>query len=123
VTTFGRPGYVRRALEAGAGGFIVKDASLSELSAAIQTVHEGGQVIDPALAAATLKNGESPLTPRETEVLALLYAGKPIGDISAELGLSRGTVRNYVSSAIDKTGTTSRGDAARVAAENGWLEP
>ncbi len=121
VTTFGRPGYVRRALEAGAGGFIVKDAPLPDLVGAIRRVAAGERVIDPALAIETLTRGESPLTPRETEVLQELRGGRTIADAATALGLSRGTVRNYVSSAMDKTGAQTAAEASAVAERSGWL--
>ncbi len=121
VTTFGRPGYVKRALEAGAGGFIVKDSPLPELVGAIRKVASGEQVIDPALAIETLTRGESPLTPRETEVLRALSGGRTAADAARSLNLSQGTVRNYISSAMDKTGARTAAEAAAVAEKNGWL--
>ncbi len=123
VTTFGRPGYVRRALESGASGFIVKDAPLPELVEAIRKVARGDQVIDPTLAVETLTRGESPLTPRETEALQALRGGRTTSFAAESLGLSRGTVRNYVSSAMDKTGAKTAAEAVIVAEKNGWLDP
>ncbi|MFZ1381402.1 MAG: response regulator transcription factor [Scrofimicrobium sp.] len=123
VTTFGRPGYVRRALESGASGFIVKDAPLPELVEAIRKVARGEQVIDPTLAVETLTRGESPLTPRETEALQALRGGRATSFAAESLGLSRGTVRNYVSSAMDKTGAKTAAEAVIVAEKNGWLDP
>nr|WP_246851712.1 response regulator transcription factor [Patulibacter sp. SYSU D01012] len=121
LTTFGRPGYLRRAMEAGAGGFLVKDGPAEELAAAIRRVHAGGRVVDPDLAAAALSAGESPLTPRERDVLAAAEDGRPIGEIAAALHLSEGTVRNYLSQAIGKAGAANRVEAARRARELGWL--
>lgn len=123
VTTFGRPGYVQRALEAGAGGFIVKDSPLPELVHAIEKVYVGEQVIDPKLAVETLTHGRSPLTLREAEVLQVLIGGCTIEDASAQMGISAGTIRNYVSAAMDKTGARTRAEAARIAQEKGWLDP
>lgn len=123
VTTFGRPGYVRRALEAGAGGFIVKDSPLEVLAASIEGVNAGRQVIDPELAVETLTRGDSPLTLRETEVLQAFLAGGTVADVASSLGLTAGTIRNYVSAAMDKTGARTRAEAARFAVESGWLDP
>ena len=123
VTTFGRPGYVRRALEAGASGFVVKDAPLPELLAAIRRVAAGAQVIDPALAIETLTHGESPLTPRETDTLQALRGGRTTAEAARALGLSGGTVRNYISSAMDKTGATTASAAVGIAERRGWLSP
>lgn len=123
VTTFGRPGYVRRAFEAGAGGFVVKDAPLPDLLDAIRKVARGERVVDQRLAVETLTRGESPLTPRETDVLQAYQGGRSSADIAQLLGLNRGTVRNYISAAMDKTGAASAAEAARVAKANGWLEP
>jgi two-component system response regulator DesR len=121
VTTFGRPGYLRRAMEAGASGFVVKDIPADELADAIRRVHVGLRVVDPALAAETLATGESPLTARERDVLAAARGGGTVSDIAKLLFLSDGTVRNYLSSAIGKTGARTRAEAARVAEQNGWL--
>lgn len=121
VTTFGRPGYVQRALEAGADGFVVKDAPLAELSGAVRTVYSGGRVLGSNLAVEALFGGDSPLTPRETEVLSKLYEGAGAGDVAAELGLSRGTIRNYVSSAMDKLAARNGPEAAKIAWDKGWL--
>jgi two-component system response regulator DesR len=121
VTTFGRPGYLRRAMEAGAGGFLVKDGPVDELAGAIRRVLAGEQVIDSDLAAAALRAGTNPLTTRERDVLAGATDGSTIGDIAARLHLSESTVRNYLSSAIGKTGARNRIEAARAASENGWL--
>ncbi|UFU06450.1 response regulator transcription factor [Ruania halotolerans] len=121
VTTFGRPGYLRRALEAGAAGFVVKDTPAAELADAIRAVHTGRRVVDPALATESLAGGPSPLGQREREVLRECLDGEPIATIAARIHLSPGTVRNYVSSAIGKVGAANRVEAARVADRNGWL--
>jgi two-component system response regulator DesR len=121
LTTFGRPGYLRRAMESGASGFLVKDGPVEELAAAIRRVLAGERVIDPALAAAALSVGPSPLTDRERDVLAAAADGSTIADIAARLHLSESTVRNYLSAAIGKTGTRNRIEAARTARHNGWL--
>lgn len=121
VTTFGRAGYVRRALEAGARGFVVKDTPASELAEAVRRVHSGLRVIDPTLAAESLYEGVNPLSPREREVLREALTGAPVASIAAQVYLSPGTVRNHLSSAIGKTGTTTRMEAAKVAQDNGWL--
>lgn len=121
LTTFGRPGYLRRAMEAGASGFLVKDGPVEELAEALRRVVAGERVIDPALAAAALSAGPNPLTGREREVLRAGEDGSTIGAIAARLSLSEGTVRNYVSSAIQKTGTRNRTEATRLAEANGWL--
>lgn len=121
VTTFGRPGYLRRAMEAGAVGFVVKDAPAEQLADAIRRVHAGLRVVDPALAAETLATGENPLTARERDVLAATQGGGTVADIARALFLSDGTVRNYLSSAIGKTGARTRAEAARVADQRGWL--
>jgi two-component system response regulator DesR len=121
VTTFGRPGYLRRAMESGASGFVVKDIPADQLADAIRRVQAGLRVVDPALAAETLAAGESPLTPRERDVLVAARGGGTVADVAKILFLSDGTVRNYLSSAIGKTGARTRAEAARVAEQNGWL--
>jgi two-component system, NarL family, response regulator DesR len=121
VTTFGRPAYLRRAMQAGARGFLVKDQPAERLANAIRRAATGERVVDPELAAAALVDGESPLTPREREVLETSADGPPISEISARLYLSEGTVRNYLSAAIGKTGARNRAEALRVARERGWL--
>lgn len=121
VTTFGRPGYLTRAMRAGASGFVVKDTPAAKLADAVRRVAQGLRVVDPALAADSLAQGESPLTARETDVLAVARTGGSIADIAQMLHLSEGTVRNHLSSAIGKTGARNRADAVRVADENGWL--
>jgi len=121
VTTFGRPGYLRRAMEAGADAFLVKDAPASELAEAVRRVLRGERVIDPTLAAAALAEGANPLTSREREVLAAAADGSANNDVAKRLFLSEGTVRNYLSAAIQKTGARNRAEAVRIAREKGWL--
>ena len=121
VTTFGRPGYVRRALDAGAAGFLVKDTPARQLADAVRRVHAGLRVVDPGLATESLMAGPSPLTTRETEILLLAIDGSPVAVIAARAHLSVGTVRNHLSAAIGKTGATTRAEAARVAQSNGWI--
>jgi len=121
VTTFGRPGYLRRATEAGALGYLVKDGPVDQLAVAIRRVMAGEQVIDPGLAIAALRSGPNPLTQRECDVLAAGSDGATIADLATRLHLSESTVRNYLSSAIGKTGTRNRMEAIRVARDNGWL--
>ena len=121
LTTFGRAGYLRRAMEAGAVGFVVKDAPAEVLAAAIRRVMAGERVVDPQLAAATLATGDSPLTPRERDVLSVARSGASVAEIATTLYLSEGTVRNYLSAAIAKTSARNRLDALRVADERGWL--
>lgn len=121
VTTFGRPGYLRRALEAGASGFVVKDTPSDELAEAVRTVAKGGRVVDPSLATEVVVGGPNPLTDREREVLTVALDGRSAADIAARVHLSPGTVRNHLSSAIGKTGTSNRVEAARRAQDLGWL--
>jgi two-component system response regulator DesR len=121
LTTFGRPGYLRRALESGALGFIVKDAPPEQLADAVRRVAAGERVVDPALAAETLAGGPSPLTARERDVLVAARDGGTVADIAGRLFLSEGTVRNYLSAAIAKTGGRTRMAAVRTADERGWL--
>jgi two-component system response regulator DesR len=121
LTTFGRPGYMRRALAEGASGFLLKDAPASELAQAVRAVAAGRRAIDPTLAAAAITEGESPLTPREHEVLAAAAAHDTAAAIAATLHLSEGTVRNYLSSAIRKLGARNRREAIDLAVEKGWL--
>ena len=121
LTTFGRPGYLRRAMESGVSGFIVKDSPADKLAQTIRQVKAGKKVIDPDLAAAALSEGASPLSPRERDVLAASQDGATIAEIAAALYLSEGTVRNYLSSCIQKTGARNRAEALRVAEERGWL--
>ncbi|MFD6763313.1 response regulator transcription factor [Streptomyces roseolus] len=121
LTTFGRPGYLRRAMEAGAAGFLVKDGPVEELAEAIRAVLRGETVVDPALAAAALGAGPNPLTAREREALAAAVDGATVADIARRLRLSESTVRNHLSAAIGKTGTRNRMEAARAARQQGWL--
>jgi two-component system, NarL family, response regulator DesR len=121
VTTFGRPGYLRAAMAAGASGFLLKDAPAAELAGAIRRVAAGESVVDSALAAAALTQGESPLSQRETDVLAAAAGHEAIAVIAAELHLSPGTVRNHLSAAIQKLGARNRADAAQIARDKGWL--
>ena len=121
VTTFGRPGYLRRALEAGASGFVVKDTPARELAEAVRRVHAGLRVVDPSLATESLLGGPNPLTERERAVLREALDGATVAVLSSRLHLSQGTVRNYLSSAIGNTGTATRAEAARSAEERGWL--
>ena len=121
VTTFGRPGYVQRALDAGAVGFVVKDAPAEQLLEAIRRTSQGLRTVDPALAVDALTKGQSPLSAREVEVLRAFESGGTVEDVASELMLSAGTVRNYVSSAMEKTHARTRAEALKVATENGWL--
>jgi two-component system response regulator DesR len=121
LTTFGRPGFLRRAMESGASGFMLKDAPAHELALAIRRTMAGERVIDPGLAAAALSAGVSPLSEREREVLVAGQGGASIAEIAQALFLSEGTVRNYLSSAIQKLEVSNRTEAARVAEQKGWL--
>ncbi|QKG24020.1 response regulator transcription factor [Actinomadura verrucosospora] len=121
LTTFGRPGYLRRAMEAGASAFLVKDGPAQELAAAIRRVVAGERVIDPALAAAALSAGPNPLSPRERDALEAGADGSTIADIAGRLHLSEGTVRNYLSAAINKVGARNRIEAVHTARAQGWL--
>ena len=121
VTTFGRPGYLSRAMEAGASGFLVKDTPPEELAEAIRRIHAGGRVIDPTLAQELVILGPDPLSAREKDVLRLAGRGADARTIAATLFLGEGTVRNYLSSAIAKTQARNRTEAARTAETNGWL--
>ncbi|HEY3016658.1 MAG TPA: response regulator transcription factor [Nocardioides sp.] len=121
VTTFGRPGFVRRALQAGADGFVVKDTPARQLADAVRRVHQGLRVVDPQLAADSLAAGDSPLTEREAEVLRAARDGQPVAAIAASVFLSPGTVRNHLSAAIGKTGAANRTEAIRIAEQSGWL--
>ena len=121
LTTFGRPGYLRRALDNGASGFLLKDAPAEQLGDAIREIHAGRRVIDPNLAAAAIADGVSPLTEREHDVLAAATTHRTAAEIAASLYLSEGTVRNYLSAAIQKLGAHNRADAIRIAEEKGWL--
>ncbi len=121
VTTFGRPGYLRRALDAGAAGFVVKDTPASELAEAVRRVHTGMRVVDPALATESLLEGMNPLAKREQEVLSEVLTGAPVAEIANTLGLSAGTVRNYLSTAATKMDAQSSTQAAVIARDRGWL--
>ncbi len=121
LTTFGRAGYLKRAMESGALGFLLKDAPASELASAIRRVMDGERVVDPALAVSALSERGNPLTDRERDVLFASADGATIGDVAAKLYLSEGTVRNYLSTAIKKLGTRNRVEAARLAERKGWL--
>lgn len=123
VTTFGRPGYLKQAMAAGADGFVVKDTPARQLADAVRRVHRGLRVVDPNLAAESLTQGDSPLTEREAEVLQAAREGGTVADIAGVLFLSEGTVRNHLSAAIGKTGARTRAEAVRVATDNGWLLP
>jgi two-component system response regulator DesR len=121
LTTFGRPGYLRRAMSSGASGFMLKDAPAAELAVAIRRTFKGERVLDPQLAAQALSEGDSPLSARETEVLATTVDGSSVADVARRLFLSEGTVRNHLSAAIQKLGAHNRVEAARIAREKGWL--
>lgn len=121
LTTFSRPGYLRRALENGASGFLLKDAPASDLAAAIREVAAGGRALDPELAAEAITHGTSPLTSRERDVLAASINHTTAAAIAQHLHLSEGTVRNYLSSAIRKLRTRNRAEAVRIAEDKGWL--
>jgi two-component system, NarL family, response regulator DesR len=121
LTTFGRAGYLRRAMQSGAVGFLLKDAPASELASAIRRVVAGERVVDPGLAVAALSEGDNPLTDRERDVLAASADGATIDDVATKLYLSEGTVRNYLSTAIKKLGARNRVEAAHLAEEKGWL--
>lgn len=121
VTTFGRPGYLRRAMDAGAGGFLIKDSPVEQLADAVRRVVAGETVVDPSLAAAALRAGPNPLSGRERDVLAASADGATIADVATRLHLSESTVRNYLSAAIGKTGTRNRIEALHTARDNGWL--
>ncbi|MEU9102102.1 response regulator transcription factor [Streptomyces sp. NPDC048361] len=121
LTTFGRPGYLRSAMEAGADAFLVKDAPAAQLATAVRTVLAGERVIDPTLAAAALAEGANPLTDRERDVLRAARDGATNAELAAALCLSQGTVRNYLSMAIQKLAARNRAEAVRIAREKGWL--
>ena len=121
LTTFARPGYLRRALEAGAKGYLLKDRPAAELAAAVRRVRRGERVIDPELAAGAWASDPDPLTERERQILWRAGEGRSGAEIAAELALSEGTVRNYLSEAISKLGAANRIEAARIARQKGWL--
>ena len=121
LTTFGRPGYLRRAIESGVSGFLLKDAPVEQLAAAIREVDAGGRVIDSGLAAAAIADGVSPLTDRERDVLAAAAGHTTAAEIAGTLYLSEGTVRNYLSAAMQKLGARNRAEAVAIARDKGWL--
>jgi two-component system response regulator DesR len=121
LTTFGRPGYLQRAMEGGAAGFVLKDAPATELASAIRRALAGERIVDPGLAAAALSQGQSPLTPREHEVLAASRNYTTVAELADALYLSHGTVRNHLSSVMQKLDARNRGEAVRTAEERGWL--
>jgi two-component system response regulator DesR len=121
LTTFGRAGYLRRAVDSGAVGFLLKDAPAAELAKAVRAVMGGRRVIDPALALTALSEGDNPLTAREREVLSAASGGVTVADIAARLSISEGTVRNHLSVAIQKVGGRNRFEAAKLAEQKGWL--
>jgi len=121
LTPFGRPGYLRRAMASGVVGFLVKEAPAAQLAVAIRRAMAGERVVDPALATAALSEGDSPLTERERDVLAATARGQSIAEIARALYLTEGTVRNYLSEAIQKLGAQNRVEAARIAEQQGWL--
>jgi two-component system response regulator DesR len=121
LTTFGRPGYLRRAMASGASGFLLKDAPAAELAVAIRRTVAGERVVDPQLAAQALSEGDSPLSSREAEVLAASSDGSSVADVARRLFLSEGTVRNHLSAAIQKLNARNRMEAVRIAEEKGWL--
>ncbi len=121
LTTFGRSGYLRRAMESGAVGFLIKDAPAAELAIALRRVMAGERVVDPELALSALSEGNNPLTTREREVLSASLFGASLAEIAARLILSEGTVRNHLSIAMQKLGAQNRMEAARLAEQKGWL--
>jgi two-component system response regulator DesR len=121
LTTFARPGYLRRALDAGARGYLLKERPASELAEAVRRVHKGLRAVDPALAAEAWSADEDPLSDRERQILQRAGDGRSSSEIASELRLSEGTVRNYLSEAIAKLGAANRIDAARIARAKGWL--
>jgi two-component system response regulator DesR len=121
VTSHGRPGHLKRALAAGVRGFLPKTTSAATLAAAVRTVHEGGRHVDSELATEAIAAGDSPLTPREADVLELAATGAPIDEIAARASLSPGTVRNYLSNAMTKLGAANRHEAVAVARRMGWI--
>jgi two-component system response regulator DesR len=121
LTTFGRPGYLRRAIAGGAAGFMLKDAPITELAGAIRRAAAGERVVDPGLAAAALSEGDSPLTAREHEVLVASRRHATVAEIAGALYLSPGTVRNHLSSVMQKLGAANRAEALRMAEEKGWI--
>lgn len=121
VTSHGRPGYLKRALTAGVRGFLPKTTSAATLASVVRTVHAGGRHVDPQLAAEAIAAGDSPLTPRESDVLELAATGASINEIAARASLSPGTVRNYLSNAMTKLNAANRHDACTIAGRMGWI--
>ena len=121
LATFGRPGFLRRAIQSGAHGFVVKDAPATELAESVRRVHAGLRVVDPALAADSLIFGDSPLTARETEVLQAAADGATVSEVARRVHLSEGTTRNHLSQAMAKTGAPTRAAAVHIAAQKGWI--
>lgn len=121
VTSYGRPGYLKRALASGVGGFLPKTVSASVLAQVVRTVHGGGRYVDPELAAEAISAGDSPLTARESDVLELAAEGAPVEEIARRAALTPGTVRNYLSSAASKLGAANRHEAVHVARRHGWI--
>lgn len=121
LTTFGRPGFLRRAMQSGVVGFLLKDAPATQLATAIRRAVAGERVVDPTLAMSALGAGDNPFTERERDVLAAAAAGTSVAEIADQLSLSQGTVRNYLSTAIQKVNAQNRVEAARIAERNGWL--
>ena len=121
VTSHGRPGHLKRALTAGVRGFLPKTVSADVLADVVRTVHAGGRYVDPQLAAEAISAGDSPLTPREADVLELAADGAPVEEIARRAGLPPGTVRNYLSSAATKLGAANRHEAVPIARTRGWI--
>jgi two-component system response regulator DesR len=121
VTSHGRPGHLKRALEVGVRGFVPKTVSAQQLAEVIRTVHAGNRYVDPELAADAISTGDSPLTVREAEVLEFAADGAPVAEIAERAALAEGTVRNYLSSAVSKLGVENRHAAVRLAREHGWV--
>jgi two-component system response regulator DesR len=121
VTTFGRPGYLRRAMAANVAGFVLKESPAGELASVVRRVHGGEQVVDPVLAVSALREGDDPLTPRERDVLRAAREHTTIAELASHLYLSEGTVRNYLSSVIQKLGVRNRAEAITAAEQKGWL--
>lgn len=121
VTSHGRPGYLKAALAAGVKGFLPKTVSAAVLAEVVRGAHAGRRYVDPELAAESIATGDSPLTPREADVLALAVDGTPVEEIAARASLSTGTVRNYLSAAVTKLGVSNRHEAVRTAREHGWI--
>jgi two-component system response regulator DesR len=121
LTTFGRPGYLRSAIDAGVSGFLLKDAPVTELAVVIRRVAAGERVVDPSLALAALSEGASPLTPKEKEILAASRGHGTIAEMARGMHLSPGTVRNHLSAAIQKLGARTRAEALQIAESKGWL--